>query len=372
MWKGSISFGLVSIPIKLYAATEEKDIKFNYLHEPCRTPIRYQKSCPTCDREVTMEEVVRGYEYEKGRYIIFQDQDFEQIPVAAARTVDIVDFVHLEDIDPVYFARTYYLEPGEGGNKAYHLLRMAMEDTGRIAIARIVMRSKESLAAIRVYKHNVLAMETMHYPDEIRSVAGLTGVEAVPEIRPQELEMARGLITSLSGEFLPEKFRNEYREELVRMIQQKIAGEEVVTPAAAPERARVVDLMEALRASIRVAEEARDKEAAEHPAAAARAPGLPAAAQGVPGVVPGVPPVPAASPIPGLPSAPTPGLPAQPTAAPIPGLPVAPAGPGATATGLPGVPADRLDGRGAPDAGGPAGLGIPDISRFIVPPDRTH
>lgn len=324
LWKGSISFGLVSIPIKLYAATEQKDVKFNYLHEPCRTPVKYQKVCPHCEREVSMDEIVRGFEYERGHYVLFKEEDFEAIPVAAARTLDIVDFVYLQEIDPIFFDKTYYLEPGEGGVKAYHLLRAAMEQTGRIAIARVVIRSKEQLAAIRVYRENALAMETMHYPDEIRSVAGLAGLEAVPEPRQQEMEMATSLIGSLSGDFVPEKFQNEYREALLTMIRQRVEGEVVVAAPEAPGRTKVVDLMEALRASLRVAEEAREREATG--ASAEEAPAAPAgpARPGVPGTAP----APGATAVPGVPS------PGAPGPAATPRVPGAPARPGV----VPGTP----------------------------------
>lgn len=352
MWKGSISFGLVTIPVKLYAATESKDVRFNLLHDECRTPIQYRKVCPNCDREVAQEEIVRGYEYEKGRYVIVRDEDLEAIPVAAARTLDIVDFVRLDQIDPIYFDKTYYLEPGEGGAKAYALLRRAMEETGRIAIARVVIRSKESLAAIRVFNNGVLAMETMHFPDEVRSPAGLTGIVA-PELRPQELDMATGLIASLSsGDFTPEKFENEYRQAVLDVIAAKAAGEDVVQAAEPVERGRVVDLMEALRASIRQAEEARGAEAgapATGPAPAAAPAPAPAVPAGVvpletalgafdvpavtPRPAPGVPIVPAVArpaPVPGMGAAPVPGVPgAAPPAVPGPGPGMVPPGAGA-------------------------------------------
>lgn len=325
MWKGSISFGLVTIPVKLYAATEAKDIRFNLLHEECRSPVQYRKFCSTCEREISGEEIVKGYEYEKGRFVLVRDQEMEAIPVAAARTLDIVDFVKLEQIDPIYFEKTYYLEPGEGGAKAYALLRRAMEQTGRIAIARVVIRSKESLAAIRLFEGGVLAMNTMHFPEEIRSPAGLTGI-VEPELRPQELEMAVNLIASLSsGEFEPAKFQNQYREALLEMIHAKVAGEEIVQVEAQPERGRVVDLMEALRASIRVAEEERP---ARPPAQAPpREPAVPAAP--VPAFTPPAPP-------PGIPPAPGAGL------APVPGLGAVPGAPAA----VPSPPA--IPGAGAP------------------------
>jgi DNA end-binding protein Ku len=320
MWKGSISFGLVTIPVKLYAATEAKDVRFNLLHEQCRTPVQYRKWCPVCDREVAADEIVKGYEFERGRYVTVSEADVESIPVAAARTLDIVDFVRLEQIDPIFFERTYYLEPGEGGAKAYALLRRALEETGRIAIARVVIRSKESLAVIRVFQNGVLAMETMHFPDEVRSPAGLTGV-VEPDLRPQELEMATNLIASMSsGEFRPEQFRNEYRQALLDLIDAKVSGEETVQAEAPPERGRVVDLMEALRASIRQAE-------AGAPSAAASPP--PVAPPGLALAPPPAPPGPglaAAPPVPGL--APTPGMPGPGFSPGIPGLPPAPA-PGA-------------------------------------------
>ncbi|MFO7273297.1 MAG: Ku protein [Bacillota bacterium] len=262
MWKGTISFGLVTIPVKLYAATESKDLRFNLLHEPCQTPVQYRKYCPTCDREVGNEEIVKGYEFERGRYVTLREEDFESIPLAARRTLEIVAFVRLEEIDPIYFDKTYYLEPGEGGAKAYALLRRAMEETGRVAIARMVLRAKESLAALRVFREGVLAMETMHFPDEVRPVSALTGITQ-PALRPQEVEMAKGLIESLTMPFTPEPFANTYRDALMELIQAKIAGLPPAAPGPAPEQGRVVDLMEALRASIRAA---RAQRAPEGPA----------------------------------------------------------------------------------------------------------
>jgi DNA end-binding protein Ku len=227
------------------------------------------------------------------------------------------------------YDKTYFLEPGEGGAKAYALLRRAMEETGRIAIARIVIRSKESLAAIRVFKNGVLAMETMHFPDEVRSPAGLTGI-VEPELRPQELEMATNLIASLSGDFEPTMFQNEYRQALLDMIAAKVAGEEVVQVEQAPERGRVVDLMDALRASIRLAETARGAEPGAAPppdmAAAPTVPGAPAF-PGAPGVAvrPDLGPATReGAPLPGAPTLATPAAPAIPGAPLVPGAPAVP------------------------------------------------
>lgn len=252
LWKGAISFGLVNVPIRMYTATERKDIHFQYLHAACKTPIQYQKFCPTCRVEVDQDDIVRGYEYEKGRYVIIRDGDLELLPGEKTKTVDILDFVDLSEIDPVYFDKTYYLEPNPGGEKAYTLLKKAMEETGKIAIARVMIRSKTALACIRVFR-NLLTLETMFYPDEIRSPETLsTGVKE-DALHPNEITMAKSLIENLSAHFEPEKYTDDYRAKLMEAIQAKIVDEEVEVPTA-PETAKVLDLMEALRASIKATE----------------------------------------------------------------------------------------------------------------------
>jgi len=336
MWKASISFGLVTIPVKLYAATESKDVRFHLLHSVCHTPVQYRKWCPQCDQEVAPEAIVRGYEYDRGRYVEVPEADLESIPIAAAHTVDIVDFVRLEQIDPIYFEKTYFLEPGEGGAKAYALLRRAMESTGRIAVARVVIRSKESLAAIRIYDQGVLAMETMRFPDEVRSPAGLLGPE--PSLRPQEVDMASSLIGSLAGEFTPEKFKNEYRQAVLDLVQAKATGQEVVQAEERPARGRVADLMQALQASIRHAE--AERAAALPPTMTAPLQPVPGFSAPVPGPAGPVVPIPAAAPgVPVFPNpAAAPGLSSAPP--PIPGRPPAPGpalAPGTTTPG-PGGP----------------------------------
>ncbi|MGE5674854.1 MAG: Ku protein, partial [Mycobacterium leprae] len=351
MWKGSISFGLVTIPVKLYAATESRDLKFNLLHAECRTKVEYRKFCPTCDREVAAEEIVKGYEIDRGRYVLLAEEDFEAIPMAAARTLDIVNFIRLEEIDPIYFERTYFLEPGEGGNKAYALLREALEASGRIALARMVMRARESLAAIRVYPGGALAMSTMHFPEEIRTAAGLA-IHA-PELRPQEVEMAINLVQSLSGEFVPGQYENRYREALLAVIEAKATGETVTQVAQAPPAGRVVDLMEALRASVQLAREGRGEET---PAVAPPAPAIapaPAPAVAAP-PIPGLAPAPPVAPIPGVAPAPSvapiPGVAAIPGVAPVPGIAPAPVVSPAPAPGVlpPPVPAPPVFGTPAP------------------------
>jgi len=247
----------VHVPVKLYPATERRDIKFNFLHEACKTPVKYERYCPTCETRVPQEQIVRGYEYEKGRYVILRDEDFANLPLETARSVDIVDFVDLKEIDPVFFDKSYYLAPGDGGEKAYELLKQAMEKTGKIAVAKVVIRSKESLAAIRVYK-SALVMETMFYPEEIRKVEHLPELNYEVKIHENEIKMAENLIGSLSEHFAPEKYHNEYRRALMDVIQAKVAGEEIEI-APRPETGKVVDLMEALKASIELAKDEKER-----------------------------------------------------------------------------------------------------------------
>lgn len=255
MWRGAISFGLVNIPIKLYSATESKEIKFNYIHEECRTPIKYQRVCPSCDREVTNEEIVKGYEYEKGKYVILKDEDFEKLPLESIKAIEILDFVDIREVDPIYFVKSYFLAPGEFGLKPYKLLFEAMEKAGRIAIAKVVLRSKENLAVLRVYK-NCMLLETIFYPDEIRNPEYLTELQGEVKLHDNELKMAMSLIDSLTSEFKPEKYTSEYREVLSQLIHSKIEGKEVVVPER-PAAEKVIDLMDALKASIQAVKQER-------------------------------------------------------------------------------------------------------------------
>lgn len=251
LWKGAISFGLVNIPVKMYAATENRDIRFNYLHARCNTPIQYKKYCPACEMEVPPEEIARGYEYEKGKYVIITEDDLAGIPAATQHSIEILDFIDLQEIDPIYFDKAYYLTPGEMGVKPYVLLKQAMESTGKIAVARVSLRSRESLAALRS-NGQALVLSTMLYPEEIRPVAQLPDLELNVKVHNNEVEMAVKLIESLSSDFEPEKYTNEYRKSLLMVIEQKIAGEAVVKPAE-PQTGQVIDLMDALRESIELA-----------------------------------------------------------------------------------------------------------------------
>jgi DNA end-binding protein Ku len=253
LWKGAVSFGLVYVPVKMYAATEKKNVKFNYLHEKCKTPIQYKRFCPYCDTEVVNEEIVRGYEYEKGKYVVLKEEDFENLPGETTRSINIVDFVDLTDIDPLYFEKGYYLSPGEGGQKVYELLKRSMQETGKVAVAKVIIRNKESLAALRV-ADGTLTMSTMFYPDEVRKPKAIPELDYQVSLHDNELKMAVNLINNLSSEFEPEKYTDEYREQLMEVIQAKVAGAGVeVVPS--PQAEKVVDLMSALKASIDLAKQ---------------------------------------------------------------------------------------------------------------------
>lgn len=255
LWKGAVSFGLIFVPVKMYAATEKKDVRFNYLHEKCGTPIQYRKYCPYCEQEVQAEEVVRGYEYEKGKYVVMKEEDFERLPGENNRSVEILDFVDLAEIDPIYYDKAYYLAPGEGGQKVYQLLKRAMNQAKKVAVGRVVIRSKEALAIIRVYGE-VLVMNTMFYPDEVRNPQAMDELGQPVELHENEVKMAVRLVENLSSGFQPEKYTNRYREALMEAIQSKIAGREAEA-IPAPQAANVVDLMSALKASIDLAQKSR-------------------------------------------------------------------------------------------------------------------
>jgi len=261
IWKGAISFGLVSIPVKLFSATEKKDVKFSYLHEKCKAPVKYKRVCSSCGEEVTWEETLRGYEYEKGKYVIFNEEELERFPQGRSRTVDILDFVDLKEIDPVYFDKTYYLAPGETGEKPYQLLVQTMKETGKIAIARVAIRSKESLAAIRVH-NNILTMETMFFPDEVRKTDLVPVEDKGVTVHENEIKMARQLVDNLEAYFKPEKYNDEYRERVLEAIQAKVAGQEIEVPEV-PEKAKIVDLMEALKASVDMTEDKREEKSVQ-------------------------------------------------------------------------------------------------------------
>jgi len=249
VWKGSISFGLVNIPVRMFTATEERDIRFRQLHKECNTPIKYAKVCPHCDREVGSNEIIRGFEYEKGNFVIVQDEDLEAITPETRKAIEILDFVDLAEIDPIYFDKSYYLSPQETGEKAYALLRSAMQQTGKIAVAQVTLRNRQSLGVVRLYEHCIV-LETIFYPDEVRSVAQVPALpEADVELSENELKMASELIANMTTQFEPAKYKDHYRGQLQELIEKKLEGREVTVAPAAP-RANVIDLMQALKQSL--------------------------------------------------------------------------------------------------------------------------
>ena len=251
MWKGAISFGLVTIPVAVYPATEEKTLRFNQIHEEDGGRIRMKRTCSVDGEEVPYDEIVKGYEYEKDRYVVLTDEDFDKVPVESSRAIDIVQFVDLDEIDPMLYKKSYYLVPDETGAKAYALLREALSQDNKVGIAKVSFRDKEHLAALR-FKDDSFVLETMYWPDEIRA-ADFGGVDVDVKVRAQELEMARQLIENLTAGWDPEEFTDEYREALLRIVEAKISGEEIEVVEAEP-TAKVVDLMEARKASVAAAQ----------------------------------------------------------------------------------------------------------------------
>lgn len=250
VWKGAISFGLVHVPVKMHAATENRDIHFRQLHRECKMPISQHKHCPHCNKEVSTQDIVRGFEYEKDKYVIIKDEELEAIKPESARTIKILDFVDLTEIDPIYFEKPYYLSPDLSGADAYMLLLEAIKQTNKIGVAKINIRSKSSLAAIRVVD-NCLCLETMHFPDEIRSLSHVPNLPQIANINDKELEMAKLLVNQLTGSFDPSKYTDEYRVALYQLIETKIADKSIdVISAPAAAKTNIVDLMSALKASI--------------------------------------------------------------------------------------------------------------------------
>lgn len=264
IWRGAISFGMVSIPIKLYMATESKDVTFHLLHKTCHTRIKQQRYCPFHEQVIEWGDVVRAYEFAKDQYVVLEDEDFDKVPVDTTRTIEITNFVGLAEVDPQYYERSYYLEPEEVGKKPYLLLRRTLEATQRVAVAKISIRQKEQLCLLRP-RDSLLLMQTMYYPDEIRNTSELSLPDDGATITDRELQMAHSLVEMLTSEFDPSQYRDEYREALLQLIEQKVSGAVITQPP--PAEGKVVDLMAALRASIENAKQERAGKAAKAQAA---------------------------------------------------------------------------------------------------------
>jgi DNA end-binding protein Ku len=256
IWKGAVSFGLVSIPVKLYTATEEKDVSFHQVHREDGGRIRYKRVCQLDGEEVAFADIAKGYELPSGETVVLTDDDFADLPLTSSRVVDVLSFVPLEQVDPIYFAKSYYLEPDKTATKPYVLLRDALEQADSVALVKVAIRTREALATLRV-RDGVLVLETMVWPDEVRT-PDFGFLDEDVSVRPQELAMAQSLIESMSADFDPGQYHDEYREALEQVIEAKIEGREVVEqPVQEEESGSVVDLMAALRASVAAAKKGR-------------------------------------------------------------------------------------------------------------------
>jgi DNA end-binding protein Ku len=258
LWTGTISFGLVSVPVRMFSATESKELRFHFLDKQDLQPIAYDKVRRDTGEHVDNDDIVRGFEVEKGRYVPLEDEDLDRLDVELTKTIDICDSVDLEQIDPIYFRKAYYLAPQDGAEKPYRLLERALEETGKVAIAKIVIRNKQHLAALRA-ADGVLVLETMYYADEVRQPEKVNGGG---QLRKPEVEMAKSLVENLSADFDPEKYDDTYRRELLDLLKAKAKGAKLPEPEEEPE-GEVVDLMAALRESVERTQKTRKRSRAK-------------------------------------------------------------------------------------------------------------
>src|SRR3954471_22065053 len=262
IWKGAVSFGLVSVAVRLYSATEEKDIRFHQVHRDDGGRIKYKRVCSIDGEEVAYDDIAKGYDLGGGEMVILTDEDFAELPLTTSRAIEVLEFVPAEQVDPILYNKAYYLEPEQTAAKPYALLRDALTNTERVAIVKVALRQREQLATLRV-RDNVLVLNTMLWPDEIRA-AKFDILDEDVTARPAELAMAGSLIESMAADFDPNSYTDNYREALQEVIEAKVAGREVVQPEEAEEApAAAVDLMAALRASVERARAARGEEPAE-------------------------------------------------------------------------------------------------------------
>jgi DNA end-binding protein Ku len=262
IWNGSISFGLVNIPIGLALATQRDDVSFRTLHRECGTPIKQKRWCPHHEREVEADELVKGWEVAKGEYVIVEESDLESVALQRSQSIEIIRFVKLEDVDPVYFDRTYYLAPAaaDAQRRPYVLLLRAMQETGMAAVGKFVLWGKENLCLIRAQGYT-LALELLFFADDVRSKAEIEEAVEATEVRDAELGLAEQVINSLLGEWEPQEFENEYRRDLRAMLDAKLSGEQITRPEPVAETP-VIDLMEALRRSVAEVQTAKKPKAA--------------------------------------------------------------------------------------------------------------
>jgi DNA end-binding protein Ku len=269
IWKGSVGFGLVTIPVKLYSATEEKDVSFHQVRRSDGSRVRYKRVAEADGEEVAYADIAKGYPLPSGEVVVLTDEDFADLPLPSQKQLEVLQFVPLEQVDPVFFAKSYYLEPEAAGLKPYILLRDALEKSGKVALVKVALRNREQLGVLRV-RDGVFVLETMLWPDEVRA-ADFKVLDEKVDVRPSELKMAESLIETLSGDFEPSEYHDEYRAALEAVIEAKIEGHEVVAPQGVEPTAPVLDLMAALKASVAAAQERREHAAADAAPAAKRA-----------------------------------------------------------------------------------------------------
>jgi DNA end-binding protein Ku len=257
IWSGTISFGLVSVPVRMFPATESKELRFHFLDKKDLSPIAYEKVRRDDREPVDPDEIVRGFEIEKGRYVPLEDEDLDRLDIELTHSIDICDFVSLEEIDPVFFRKAYYLLPAQGAEKPYRLLVRALDETGKVGVAKVVIRNKQHLACLRTYD-GVLLLETMYYADEVRNPQSLDGDVGTARLQKAEVDMAKSLVENLSEPFKPEKYDDTYRKELLDLIKAKAKGQPLPEPQE-EEGGEVVDLMSALRESVERTKKQRKK-----------------------------------------------------------------------------------------------------------------
>jgi len=251
IWKGSISFGLVNIPIALYPATRREELKFRLLRKGDLSPVNYKRVAAKDGREVPWDQIVKGYEYEKGKYVVLKDEDFQRVDLEATQTVDIKDFVDLDEIDPMFFYKPYYLEPQKGGDKAYALLRDSLKQEKKVGIAKVIIKTRQYLAGVKP-EDGALVLELMHFADELADAEKLR-LPKKAEVGKRELNMATALIESMSAEWNPEKYKDDYKEALMEVIEEKVeaGGKEIEEkPKKAPKPTKVIDLVKVLQQSL--------------------------------------------------------------------------------------------------------------------------
>jgi DNA end-binding protein Ku len=258
LWKGSISLGLVNIPVAIYIAAKDRIIEFHNLCGKCHTPLTYKRWCPHCEREVAWNEIVKGYKISKDKYVVISKKELEAIRLKSTKAIEIVQFIDASQIDPLFMEKNYYLVPQEGGEKAYTLFRNVLEITGKAAIGKVVFRGKQHLVAIRHYKKGLI-MTVLHYKDEIIPMEELEALKRMVVIKEAEIRLAKALIEKLSGKFEIEKFKDEYVEAVARLIKKKAAGEKIKEKPIEIEPTPSRDLMKALKASVEAVKKRKKK-----------------------------------------------------------------------------------------------------------------